>query len=558
MKKIYLMVSIGLIFAALVLLPSVNTKMAHGDIHGLNSYPRTSELLPQNGSGTLIVTGSHRSRQIGMDILNRGGSAVDAALASALSWICLNMGQIVSFAGIYMMVYYEANTGKVHSLNACFKTPLEEHHPLTIPRSGIPNARAVQVPGFMAGVQAAHDRFGRLSRAEIFAPAIDIAENGFPLTSWMIDNIRNHWHVLGALPEGRKIFLKRNYGLFRNYEAGDIFKQEELAHTLRQVSHHGAEYMYTGEWGRKFVDITRRKGGHMTLRDLEEYDAVWADPAHTTYNGYDIYALGYPSLGAMNVVLAINLMECANLVSYDHPATSPDALYRLIYSSRVGEFFYAPYTPEILSTFIPEGNFSYASRHEKEVAQLIWDKIESGEWPQIEVRLAREGYRRPSHSEAIIAVDAVGNVAAVCHTINVDNWGGSGIFVDGVSIPGAGNFQQEWIDKVGPGAYLPDTTNPCLVVRDGLPAIASSCIGSDLHCISVQNLYNMLHFDVTMSESRDMPKFQSVSWNRNLRQKIQRGQFSQDLIDAVETMGLGIALVDSWPSEYWIGLRFPH
>ena len=117
---------------------------------------------------------------------------------------------------------------------------------------------------------------------------------------------------------------------------------------------------------------------------------------------------------------------------------------------------------------------------------------------------------------------------------------------------------QEWIDKVGPGAYLPDTTNPCLVLRDGLPAIASSCIGSDLHCISVQNLYNMLHFDVNMSESRDMPKFQSVAWDQNLRKKIQRGQFSQELIDAVEAMGLGIVLVDSWPSEYWIGLRFPH
>jgi len=423
MRKIVLILLLVLVSAALALLPGINGEGMNGGIPDPNSSIRANWPLAQSSNGTVIVTGPTRSRQIGIDVLERGGSAVDAALASALSWITLNMGQIVSFAGIYMMVYYEASTGKVYSLNACFKTPQEERNPLTIPRSGIPNPRAVLVPGFMAGVQAAHDRFGRLPMAEIFAPAIDIAENGFTLTSWMIDNIRDHWHVLGALPEGRKIFLKRNYGLFRNYEAGDIFRQEELAHTLRQVSLHGANYMYSGEWGRKFVDIVRQEGGHITLRDMEEYDVAWSDPSHTTYNGYDIHALGYPSLGAMNIILAINLMECAEIMNHDHPAASAEALYKLMYSSRVGEFFYAPYTPEILGMFIPEGDFSYESRYKKENAQLIWDKIENGEWYAIERYLAQTGYRRPGHSEAIIAVDAEGNVAAVCHTINVDNWG---------------------------------------------------------------------------------------------------------------------------------------
>jgi len=316
--------------------------------------------------------------------------------------------------------------------------------------------------------------------------------------------------------------------------------------------------MYTGEWARHFVNIVQREGGRITLRDMDEYEPVWADPAQTTYNGYDIHALGEPSLGAMNVVVAINMMEHADLMDLPHASESSEALYRLMYSSRVGEFFYAPYTPEILEAYIPEGDFSYEHRANKENARLIWDRIASGEWPEIERQIAQWGYSRPSHSEAIIAVDAQGNVAAVCHTINTDHWGNSGIFVDGVSIPGAGYFQQQLMDKIGPGTYLPDTTNPVLVLQNGLPVYASSCIGSDLHSATVQNLYNQLNFDMSMSESRATPKFQSVAWETALQQKVQYNQFSQNLLDAVRAMGLDILLVNQGASEYWIGLRIRH
>ena len=538
MKKILIALLGVLVFASLY---SMNIQIA-------------SPYHLQTNGGTLISTGPSQSVQVGTDILELGGSAIDAALASALYRITLDMGDIVSFAGIYMMVYYEASTGKVYSLNACFKTPLEELDPLNIPDWRIPNARGVMVPGFMAGVQAAHDMFGRLPRQEVFQPAIDLAENGFPLSSGRLNLIRDNWDVLGVLQETRNVFLKRRYGLFRGYQVGDLFKQPELAHTLRQVASQGADYMYTGEWGRRFIDIIRREGGKMTLRDLEEYEPVWAEPTHTTLNGYDIHALGYPSLGAMMVVLGINLMDCANLAAFDHCTRSADALYRLIYCSRVGDLFYLPYAPEILKMHIPEGDFSYESLAKKENAQLIWNRIENGEWPAIERNIVQSGQNPPSHSEAIIAADDEGNVVAICHTINADNWGNSGIFVDGVSIPAPSYHQKERIHKVGPGAYLPDTTNPVLVLRDGIPVVASSCIGSDLHSSTVQNLYNMLIFDMNMSQSRAMGKFQSIDWS-TLNQKVRRGAFSQSFIDTVQGLGLGIMLVDHWASEYWIGLR---
>jgi gamma-glutamyltranspeptidase/glutathione hydrolase len=199
-------------------------------------------------SPVFINTMGQRGYHVGMDMLNRGGSAVDAVLAGAITDITRDMGLVISFAGIMEMLYYEASTGLVHSLNAGFKTLWNENDPLTIPTGGYPNSRAVLVPGFMAGVQAAHDRFGELPFETLFEDAIDLAENGFPIGHRRVEHIKRMWHVLGSTQEGRRIFLKPKYGLFRGYEAGDTFRQPELAATLCQVAARGADYMYSGAW----------------------------------------------------------------------------------------------------------------------------------------------------------------------------------------------------------------------------------------------------------------------------------------------------------------------
>jgi len=292
----------------------------------------------------------------------------------------------------------------------------------------------------------------------------------------------------------------------------------------------------------------------MTLRDLAEYEPVWSEPLHATYNGYDVYVLGGPSIGGRILALGINLMECAGLSNYDHYTRSAESLYRLMYCSRTGEFFYPPYSPEILNNSIKDADITFDSFWKMENAEKIWEMIEKNEWPGLEWELSRNGYTRPSHSEALIAIDGEGNVAAVCHTINTPRWGNTGIFVDGVSVPGPAYFQQFRADKAGPGGYLPDTTNPCLVFKDGKPFLTSSCVGSDLHSASVINLYNMLSFYMTPDESREYGKFQSINW-AGLEQKVRHGAISQSLLDAVEGMGLRIKKVQDWASEYWIGLR---
>ena len=190
----------------------------------------------------------------GLDAMRRGGTAADAVLTTALAQIVLAGGSWVSFAGRMTMVYYDAETGAVYAMNACYDAPLNENDPLSIPRSGTPSGRSVLVPGFMAGVQEMHDRHGALPFKELFDPAIKLAEEGFKLDGGMGRLIANRENVLRRLPDTRAVFVKDN-GDF--YKTGDLFRQPVLAETLHNVAEHGAAYMYTGPWAEHFVDVVQ-------------------------------------------------------------------------------------------------------------------------------------------------------------------------------------------------------------------------------------------------------------------------------------------------------------
>ena len=242
-------------------------------------------------------------------------------------------GSYVSFAGIFSMVYYEASTKQFHYLNAGFNTPIEETDPLSIPKmdpltgGGPPSGRTALVPGFMAGVQAARDRFGKLPMARIVEPAIALADDGFEVDPQLVAWIAFRKGVLGRLPETKRVFTRAD-GAF--YGLGDRFRQPELAATLRRVAEQGAGVMYTGDWAHHFVDAVRRDGGKITLRDLESYRATWEAPIETTYRGARVVVPGYSSQGGVDTVESLNLLELAGLGRSGLPTRSSESLFWLM------------------------------------------------------------------------------------------------------------------------------------------------------------------------------------------------------------------------------------
>jgi gamma-glutamyltranspeptidase/glutathione hydrolase len=516
-------------------------------------------------SSKAIVVGTTGAPAIraGLQVLKEGGSAADAAMTIALGQISLAAGCWVSYAGAMSMVYYEAETGKIYTLNARFKTPQEEDDPLSIPPIGTPSGRSALVPGFMAGVQVAHDRFGVLPFERLFEPAIYFAEKGFEITEDFFNAMQFRKDLLMRLPETRRIFRKKS-GI--QYQKGDIFFQTELAETLKQVASQGAGYMYTGEWARKFVEIVQREGGKIVLKDMEDYRVIWPEPLHSTYNGHDIYTLPSPNYGGSRIIEMLNLLECAGLKNYKHFTESAQALYRIIKIDRIPRFLSVlPGFADILNTFLPGVDISPESRLKKETARLIWDTVESGEWNKLEQQLLNQvnSYALDiSHSDAIIVVDERGNVAAVEHTINTDTWGTTGIFVDGVSIPDAACFQQQAIFSTGPGKHLPDSSCPALVLFNDLPVLASSAVGHGLTKTTFMNLYHFLDFDMIPEISVKNERIHNIDPDNLASQLIVAGDYPEYVVNGVRNMGQELTLAPIGKLSpyfgYWTGVKIDH
>jgi gamma-glutamyltranspeptidase / glutathione hydrolase len=490
--------------------------------------------LAEGRDGMVVGLTGRRAVHAGLEILKQGGGAADAAMASAMVQIVEAAGSSISFAGILSMVYYDAVSHSYHYLNAGYNTPVNETDPASIPGmdpiagTGTPSGRTALVPGFMAGAQAARDRFGKLSMTQIVAPAIALAEDGFeadPELAWSIEYRRG---VLGRLPETKRVFTRVD-GKF--YGRGDRFRQPELAATLRQVAEQGAAFMYTGDWARRFVDAVRREGGKLTPRDLETYRAVWEAPIEATLRGARIIAPGFSSRGGVDAVEAINLLELADLRPHGPPSRSPESLCWLMQITRNQLLFD---TPDEAARQFPGRDLSPRMRTTAEHARWLWERIKQGEPPFT----TSPAGPRPGHSSGVVVVDRWGNAAAVTHSINTVLWGNTGIFVGGVSIPDSAAFQQDAIKRAGPGHRLPDPMSPLIVAKGGRPVLVSSAIGGGLHQRNIQVLAGVLEFGLDAQTAVDSPAFLSPDWSGSTAlAQVKAGAFDAGVLEGVRALG---------------------
>ena len=522
---------------------------------GRDEPHKAPSFLAEGTHGMVVGLTSRRAVHAGLEVLKHDGGAVDAAMATAMTQIVEVAGSYISFAGILTMTYYDAATGKVHFLNAGFNTPIEENDPLSIPKmdpftgGGTPSGRTALVPGFMAGVQAAHDRFGKLPLRRVIEPAIALAEAGFDVDPHLAGSLQYRKNVLSRLPETRRVFTKQD-GAF--YARGDRFRQPELAATLRQVATHGAVYLYTGDWARRFVDAVRRDGGRITLRDLESYRVTWEEPLETTYRDARIFAPGFSSVGGVDTIEALNLLELAALKTFGPPTKSARSLFWLL---QIANNQALSYNTEPITKRYPGRDLSPRARATKDSARWIWDEMQAGQWLYA-IKPAKD---RPSHSSGVVAVDHWGNVAAVTHSIYTASWGNTGIFVAGISIPDPGAFLQDAIKRAGPGRRLPDATSPLIITRDGKPILASTAIGGGLHQRNVQVLANILELGMNAQSAVDAAAFLMQEWTENrVVAQVLRGAFDPQVLG--ELRALGQPVKELSPDQidrfigYWAGI----
>ncbi len=266
-----------------------------------------SEVIAENG---IVATSQPLAAQAGLRILERGGNAIDAAVAAAA---VLNVVEpmMTGMGGDLFAIVYSAKDRKLHALNASGMAPtgatIARLHALGYdfdptnpgPGSGMPTygILPVTVPGAVWGWQELLTRYGTRSLREVLQPAVDYAENGFPVS----ERIASDWNLPDAVrsatgdPAPDPDSVRAWYVDGRPPVAGEIFRNPDLARTFRLLQKSGAAAFYQGEIARAIVAKSDAQGGTMTLEDLAAYRGTWSDPTASRYHGYDIYELPPPS-----------------------------------------------------------------------------------------------------------------------------------------------------------------------------------------------------------------------------------------------------------------------
>jgi gamma-glutamyltranspeptidase / glutathione hydrolase len=450
------------------------------------------------GTGGLVsATVSPIAVHAGIQALELGGTAADAAAATALTQIATQLGSVVSYAGVFAMVYYDVKTHKVYSMDAGFNSYLEETDPASIPVSdlgtelakfvpkptdGGAKGRETLVPGFMAGVEAMHGRFGRLPFREVLEPAVWYAEHGIRISPALEYYFAFRAKALSRTPEGRQFSHQENG---KTPKAGDLFVQTELAKTLKAVGEQGSRYMYTGAWGQDFVRIIQREGGKVTDEDMKRYKPIWSEPYKETIFGRTVYVNGPPHLGAYALFVGLNLAEALKLDQKGRYSSDPETFEAITRISQLAAS--SPALEKNTSSFLRGKGVDISAG-----AQL--GKGYAGAVAPLlgQVFGAPAGNNDPKHSNAVVAIDKEGNIAAVTHTINTVIWGDTGIVVGGVPIPDSAGFQQTTIAGLEPGERVPHQIIDTIAFDGDKPVLATASIGASLIPESIRMLLGVL------------------------------------------------------------------
>jgi gamma-glutamyltranspeptidase / glutathione hydrolase len=279
-----------------------------------------------------IVAASHPlAARAGVQVLERGGNAVDAAIATNAV-----MGLVEphnnGIGGDLFVIYYEAKSGTLYGLNAGGWAPrgltpalLKERGLARMPGSGI---HSVTVPGAVAGWDALRKRFGTRPLAELLAPAIFYSTEGFPVTDVIADAWAGMVSKLSSDVNAAKAFLPNG----RPPAAGEIFKNPDYAESLRRIAERGPAGFYEGKTAEAILAISREKGGTMSAADLKEYAPEWVDPISTTYRGWTVYELP-PNTQGIAALMMLNLMETYPLGEYGFHST--EALHVMIEAKKL-------------------------------------------------------------------------------------------------------------------------------------------------------------------------------------------------------------------------------
>ncbi|WP_369769291.1 gamma-glutamyltransferase [Flavobacterium sp. WC2416] len=461
----------------------------------------------------MVVSAREEASAIGVAIMKKGGNAFDAMVATELA-LAVSYPQAGNIGGGGFMVYRKAN-GETGALDYREKAPLAASKDMFLDKDGNviegksrETAFASGVPGTLAGLFAVHKKYGSLPIAEILAPVIALAKKGVVVTD----------HQAKSLSDYRATFIKTNgpNSLFsQEYKAGDTIKYPALAATLQRISDNGRDEFYKGETAQKLITFLNNKGGNMTVKDLNIYEAKWRTPITFKYKDLKITSMSPPSSGGICLNQIMKMIEPFDLAQMGHNSVKAIQVIteaeRRAYADRNSflgdpDFVQLPVKELLDSTYIKNrmSDFSFDKASKS-------SEIGKGKIP---------GYESKQTTHYSI-VDAEGNAVSATTTLN-DNYG-SKIYCDELGFflnnqmddfsakPGVPNLYGltgTEANSIAPGKRMLSSMTPTIVEKDKkLFMVVGTPGGSTIITSVLQTILNVYEYNMSMQEAVNAPRF---------------------------------------------------
>ena len=466
---------------------------------GIRADPYRAGRTPSMGRNGMVATSSVLASQAGLDALRRGGSAMDAAIAAAA---VLGVVEPMStgIGGDVFFLYYEKKTGKIYGLNGSGHSPrgLSRAHFAEKQLEKVPDTgwEAVTVPGAVDAWAEGVARFGRRPLAELLQPAIEYAEQGFPVAEIVAQQWKLSEQALRVDKWSARTWLVDG----RAPEAASVMKLPALAHSLRQLAQGGRDAFYRGPIAREIVRYAQESGGFLSLEDFAQHRSTWVEPIHTGYRGYEVYQIP-PNGQGIGVLMLLNVLKGYDLESLGFD--TPEYLHLLIEAKKL---VYAD-----LSAYVAD----------PEKAKVPVDYLLSEEYAASRRARIDPGRANPEVLPAelpaghdtvyLVAVDREGNACSFINSV-YDSFGSKvtgGATGIALQNRGAGfSLTPGHRNEYAPGKRPYHTIIPGMVLRDGKLYLAYGLMGGAMQPQGhVQFLLHHLDFGLGVQEAIDVPRW---------------------------------------------------
>ena len=447
--------------------------------------------------------------QISEDILRAGGNAVDAAVATGFSLAVtfIDAGNIGG--GGFMLIHMDGETTfldyRETAPSAAYKEMYLDENGDVINNASLIGSPANGVPGTVAGLWEAHKRYGKLPWKDVVKPAINLAENGFIPADVLVEDVRKMYDWFGESTN-----FKAYFGSINNDE---LFKQPELAETLRRIAEFGAEDFYRGETSRLIIEQMARSNGLISAEDLDNYKAIWREPLRANWRDYEIVSAPPPSSGGFAVIQLLKMKDYLKEQFEGLEHNSPQYIHlvaemeKRVFADRA-EYLGDPSFVDInMDELISE---KYIESRAREVLPQNISTLDG----------VKPGLESPDTTHYSI-VDQWGNAASNTYTIN---WNfGSGVVVEGAGFllnnemddfsikPGVPNIfgvVGNIANEIQPGKRMLSSMSPTMLLKDKqVEMVLGTPGGSTIFTSVFQTIVNILDFDMSPLEAVSATRF---------------------------------------------------